>query len=313
MPAIADMKALGWGDPGAQGSPEASAFRRDHIRTLRVRGIAVPLNADPNIQYLFRVLVIFLDGLGANMAAHADDWGYANRDVRGFPGRKSYHAWGLAFDGDDLENPLGLRRTTFPVARTRAICKRLGLRWGYDYTDRPDPMHFEFTGSKADAARIVKGLRSRTALKALAAAVAVPSSFLVANGLISPDPAPAPKPPASSSPSPSKVTPSSSATSRTVSPSTSPAASPSAVPTQRVTVTRTATATRTVRVTTTRRVVVTATRTVRPAPWRYVVLRDGDTLYRVAAAQGTTVAQLRRLNPLVDALNLRPGTLLRVA
>ena len=315
MPDIAAMKALGWGDPGAQNSPAAAAFRAAHIRTLRVRGIAVPLNADPNIQYLFRVLIIFLDGLGANLDAHADDWGYANRDVRGFPGRKSYHAWGLAFDADALENPLGLRRTTFPVAKTRALCKRLGLRWGYDYTDRPDPMHFEFTGSKADAAAIVKGLRTRKALTGLGALVGVSTAFLAANGLVSPDPAPAPKPvPSSSSrtvaPSPTKVTPSSpsaSVTSPTTPTSTRPV-SPSAVPTQRVTVTRTATRT----VTATRRVVVTATRTIRPAPWRFVIVRDGDTLYRIAAAAGTTVGEVQRLNPFVDPLRLQPGTLVRV-
>jgi len=307
VPSITGQVALGWGDPGAAGTAAAAEFRAKHIRTLRVRGIAVPLNADPNIQYLFRVLIVFLDGLGADLDAHADDWGYANRDIRGYPGRKSYHAWGLAFDADALENPLGLRRTTFPVAKTRAVAKRLGMKWGYDYADRPDPMHFEFTGSRADAARIVKGLRTRKALTGLGAVVGVPSVFLAANGLVSPDPAPAPKPvPSSSSrtvtPSPTKVTPSSPSASVT-----SPT-SPSAVPTQRVTVTRTATRT----VTTTRRVVVTATRTVRPAPWRYVIVRDGDTLYRIAAAAGTTVGEVRRLNPFVDPLRLRPGALVRV-
>ena len=43
-----------------------------------------------------------------------------------------------------------------------------------------------------------------------------------------------------------------------------------------------------------------------------VVVRKGDTLESIAAANGTTVGELRRLNPGVDAVLLAPGRQLRV-
>jgi LysM repeat protein len=43
-----------------------------------------------------------------------------------------------------------------------------------------------------------------------------------------------------------------------------------------------------------------------------VVVRRGDTLERIALRTGTTVALLRRLNPGVDPVQLRPGQRLRV-
>jgi LysM repeat protein len=43
-----------------------------------------------------------------------------------------------------------------------------------------------------------------------------------------------------------------------------------------------------------------------------VVVRRGDTFVRIARRTGTTVAALRRLNPDVDPVQLRPGQRLRV-
>jgi LysM repeat protein len=43
-----------------------------------------------------------------------------------------------------------------------------------------------------------------------------------------------------------------------------------------------------------------------------VVVRRGDTLERIAVRTGTTVAALRRLNPGVDPVQLRPGQRIRV-
>jgi LysM repeat protein len=43
-----------------------------------------------------------------------------------------------------------------------------------------------------------------------------------------------------------------------------------------------------------------------------VVVRRGDTLERIAERSGTTVAVLRRLNPRVDPVELRPGQRIRV-
>lgn len=43
-----------------------------------------------------------------------------------------------------------------------------------------------------------------------------------------------------------------------------------------------------------------------------VVVRRGDTLVRIARRTGTTVASLRRLNPGIDPVQLRPGERIRV-
>ena len=95
-------------------------------------------------------LVRRIEENGAKLPAKFDDWGYANRDIRGYPGHKSYHAWGLAIDLDATENVLGSSKTTFPVFKTRAIVEDLRfVTWGYEWQDsRPDPMHFEIHGTK---------------------------------------------------------------------------------------------------------------------------------------------------------------------
>lgn len=72
-----------------------------------------------------------------------------DRDVRGVPGLKSYHAYGVALDinpGDnafkqswDSLNPE--KRVPMEVVQ---IMESLGFRWGGRWTGRPDPMHFEF-------------------------------------------------------------------------------------------------------------------------------------------------------------------------
>jgi LysM repeat protein len=79
------------------------------------------------------------------------------------------------------------------------------------------------------------------------------------------------------------------------------------------TTTRPTIPTRTVTATVTVRRTVTATRTVTSRPRLLVVVRAGDTLYSIAQATRTTIADLRRLNPGVHADNLSVGSLLRVA
>lgn len=68
----------------------------------------------------------------------------------------SNHSWGLAVDVNSLEHPLAARRTfTLPQGvALRAILGRpefAHIRWGGDYTDRADEMHFEYVGTPAQA------------------------------------------------------------------------------------------------------------------------------------------------------------------
>lgn len=76
-----------------------------------------------------------------------DDWGYAYRAIRGQEdaGNLSNHASATAVDLNARHHPLG-KRGTFTdeqVAKIRALAAKYGLRWGGDYKNRADEMHFE--------------------------------------------------------------------------------------------------------------------------------------------------------------------------
>lgn len=78
-----------------------------------------------------------------------DDWGYAYRAIRGQEdaGNLSNHASGTAVDLNATKHPLG-KRNTFTDAQEatiRSLAKKYGLRWGGDYKNRADEMHFEVT------------------------------------------------------------------------------------------------------------------------------------------------------------------------
>lgn len=342
MASIPDMQALGWGNPGREGSEAAARFRANHIKTLRHRGIALPTNDNPDWQYVVTVLVEFLERLGHDFSDVRDDWGYANRDIRGYPGSKSMHAWGLAVDLDAVSNPRGPKRTTFPIAKTRALCKALGLRWGYDFATTPDAMHFELAPGVTPARLkvIVRELK-RGRLLSVARAVGVSTAGLVGLGLVAAPPAspPAPKPsptvkptpkpttPRPSTPRPSTPVPSTSGPTSTPEP-TDPSAEPTSpitVPTSAttspagaVTVTVTArpatrTVTRTVTRTATRTRTVTRTVTAtRRVVREVVIVRAGDTLSGIAKAEGVPLARVRELNPGLDPDLLFPGIRVRV-
>lgn len=149
----------GWGDP------DAPNFRRDNIVTIDVEGVRLAVHrlAAP----IFRgFLTELVHQLGVDLDDVADDWGYANRCVRGTgPGTgrpcvKSEHAWGTAIDVNATSNPMTSDRrvhTSLPPAVSQ-LAGRWGLRWGGDYTGaRKDPMHFEFMGTPASMRQYPKG------------------------------------------------------------------------------------------------------------------------------------------------------------
>lgn len=76
-----------------------------------------------------------------------DDWGYAYRAIRGQEeaGNLSNHASATAVDLNARKHPLG-KRNTFTdeqEVKIRTLAKKYGLRWGGDYKNRADEMHFE--------------------------------------------------------------------------------------------------------------------------------------------------------------------------
>lgn len=92
-----------------------------------------------------------------------DDWGYAERPIRGGT-QLSNHASGTAIDLNATRHPLGARGT-FSPARAAAIRVLLNscegcVRWGGDYTGRKDEMHFEIVRSEGDCGRVLEKLRA---------------------------------------------------------------------------------------------------------------------------------------------------------
>ena len=78
-----------------------------------------------------------------------DDWGYAERTIRGDSTTLSNHASGTAIDLNATQHPLGTSvLSTFTQTQVDRIHARLRryegcIRWGGDYSGRKDSMHFE--------------------------------------------------------------------------------------------------------------------------------------------------------------------------
>lgn len=89
-----------------------------------------------------------------------DDWGYAFRMVRGTTDRLSCHSSGTAIDLNATKHPLN-KVNTFPLEKIpmiRALAKKYGLKWGGDFKNRPDDMHFEVEVSAAKAKELIAKL-----------------------------------------------------------------------------------------------------------------------------------------------------------
>jgi uncharacterized protein YukE len=95
-------------------------------------------------------------------AGEHDDWGYADRNVRGSHAI-SNHASATAVDINATRHVLGAQGT-FTPEQTTEIHSILGevdnvVRWGGDYTGRRDEMHFEIIGTQEEVARVAERLR----------------------------------------------------------------------------------------------------------------------------------------------------------
>jgi D-alanyl-D-alanine carboxypeptidase len=156
--ATANAKARGWGDPGGPLRKKiAIAFERKHIITIKVGGVKVRCHR--GIAPLVAEGVRRSLALGYKFDKVKDDWGYANRYIRGRVGILSNHAWGLAIDWNATKNPMtsnGRVVTDMPPAVV-AAWTTLGFAWGGNYKGkRKDAMHYEFMGTPAQAAAIIQ-------------------------------------------------------------------------------------------------------------------------------------------------------------
>ena len=143
------MPHSSWGEPGLS-------------RTVKVPvpGGGIQLNVHPELEVIFKELVRRLHearvrhGRGSLTSAG----GYHKRKISGTD-RWSNHSWGGAGDFNAPANPYSRNGVTdFPVDETRRIARDLGFRWGWDYTGKKDAMHFEYLGSRRDAAALTARL-----------------------------------------------------------------------------------------------------------------------------------------------------------
>jgi hypothetical protein len=162
MTQLSSAKSRGWGDPGGPAVPKvAAAFRERNIITVSAGNIRLAVHK--SIAPLVREGIRKCLAIGYTFDRVADDWGYANRYIRGAEARRvlSNHAWGLALDLNATKNPMtsdGKLHTDMP-ATVVAIWTSLGFMWGGNYSGaRKDTMHYEFAGTPATAAALVKSL-----------------------------------------------------------------------------------------------------------------------------------------------------------
>lgn len=93
-----------------------------------------------------------------------DDWGYAERPIRGSATVLSNHASGTALDLNATRHPLGQDPALSFTAEQRAAVRRIladcrgALRWGGDYTGRKDGMHLEVVADEYRCAQVLAGL-----------------------------------------------------------------------------------------------------------------------------------------------------------
>lgn len=144
------MAHSSWG----QGWPNCN--RSNIVTLVRRDGLRLPVHRE--IAPLIALLMDITEAMGYDIRPDWC-WGYACRAVAG-TNIASQHSWGTAVDLNAPVNPRRRPLTTNIPRRVRDVWKANGFRWGGDFrTSVPDPMHFEFTGSVADARRITANLR----------------------------------------------------------------------------------------------------------------------------------------------------------
>lgn len=150
----------GWGNPGRKhGDAQATEYGRRHITTITTSD-GSKFAVRKELEHVFLGFLNEIIARGYRIKGEVlDDWGWFVRLIAGTDVLTN-HAWGLAIDVNAMTNPQGrVLRTDMPAFVPEAA-KRWGLRWGGNYTNRPDGMHFEWIGSRDEALRFVADLKT---------------------------------------------------------------------------------------------------------------------------------------------------------
>ena len=131
------------------------------IKSYQIKGTALKLRCAESVGPLLAAFASEFHELIEPLDVKAlDDWGYCYRMVRGETTKLSNHSSGTAIDLNSIKHPLG-KIGTFPsekVPMIRALAKKYGLKWGGDYKERKDEMHFEIEVTPAKAKALISSL-----------------------------------------------------------------------------------------------------------------------------------------------------------
>lgn len=151
----ADTRGWGPGYPNGQG---------DKMLSLAVAGVSFPAGCRIEVRELASILLEHSIGKGWLDLHPGWCWGYANRAIKPPPGEPptnipSNHSWGLALDVNAPENPYGGTTHEIPEEMGR-LWNEYGWRWGGDYPNTKDWMHFEFMGTPGEARAMTLAARA---------------------------------------------------------------------------------------------------------------------------------------------------------
>ena len=127
--------------------------RRDVVVvTIAENGVRLPVHKD----IAFVVVYCLRSAWASNYRSwhKGNTWGLAVRTIRGSDSVWSAHAYGTAVDVASDLNPMRSPLRTDMPAWLPVLFEAWGFRWGGRWTRRPDPMHFSYAGTRADAARL---------------------------------------------------------------------------------------------------------------------------------------------------------------
>lgn len=142
-------QARGWGPGWPQGVPASQLVQ------VNVAGVRYPGGVRREISQLVELLTAesmrrgYVFGIPGNPAHGC--WGYSNRPIAGTQ-TASNHSWGLAVDINAPRNPMRSPLTTDMPAWLPQLWESYGFAWGGRWTRTPDPMHYEYMGTPAQAA-----------------------------------------------------------------------------------------------------------------------------------------------------------------
>jgi len=144
-----------------------------NVLTLaREDGLRLPIHKE--LAGLVRMLMDATEQIYGYDIHPGETWGYANRAISG-TSTPSNHSQATAIDINAPANPyasadwhrrnargtkpFGLQLVCDIPQAAVALWEKYGFGWGGRYSSKPDPMHFEFEGTVADAERLTITLR----------------------------------------------------------------------------------------------------------------------------------------------------------